>query len=128
MISTQMCDKASRVWCCRILLVLSVLGVLCTMIFQIWSYYFSLVRQMDEQTFETPQVLAFIHACDTEKFSWNSNCAYYSDEIACTFDNPTDAISYVDYVGKANITESKNSLIIRSLEGCVRITIWAIPW
>ena len=58
--SVSMCDKSTRQWCCRIGLVLTVSIVLMTMMFQIWSYYFSLVRDMDELTISGPKIEAIL--------------------------------------------------------------------
>ena len=126
---TRMCDKSTRVWCCRIMLVFSVLGVLCTMLFQIWSYYFSLVKQMDDQTISRPQVLAFVHACENVKYVWNSKCVKSSlRTFMCTIFNPEDSLYYIDQAGMANVSLSSNSIRITDLQDCVRLTVWAIPW
>ena len=129
MTSTRMCDQSTRVWCCRIMLVFSVLGVLSTMLFQIWSYYFSLVKQMDDQTISHPQVLAFVHACEHVKYAWNSNCVKSGlRAFVCTFSNPDESLYYIDQTGMANVSLSSNSIRITDLGDCVRLTVWAIPW
>ena len=131
---TRMCDSATRIWCCRILLVFSVLGVLCTMIFQIWSYYFSLVNQMDEQIIETPQVVGLVHACDDIRFSWNVKCSKGNASFLCEIQDTQDfdigqgLSKYVGWSGKANITHNEDIISINSIQECVHVTIWAIPW
>ena len=124
-----MCDQSTRIWCCRIGLVFSVLGVLCTMIFQLWSYYFSLVSEMDDQTFERPQVRSFMHICDDLVFSWNTECnSLGSKQWRCSLKNPEGVVFYADQSGVANVTQEANGIVIHSILDCVRITMWSIPW
>ena len=126
---TRMCDKSTRMWCSRIMLVFSVLAVLVTMIFQVWAYYFSLVEQMDEQTIARPEVLSFLHICDRVKYAWNAACApYKSNGFQCSFDNEESSEYYVDQTGVANVSKAVTSIMVQSVEGCVRITLWALPW
>jgi len=60
-----MCDSQSLTWCGRISLLLTFCIVLCTMMFQIWSYYFSLVSQMDTLVVESQKCpVSFIIVTD----------------------------------------------------------------
>ena len=106
----------------------SVLGVLSTMIFQIWSYYFSLVRQMDEQTISSPQVLAFAELCDQVKFSWNTVCLKKADTFECKVHDELGRLSYISSIGTADVSNIENVLTISNIVDCVKITVWAIPW
>ena len=127
--STRMCDKSTRTWCCRIMLVFTVLGVLSTMLFQIWSYYFSLVKQMDEQTISRPEVLSFAHVCESVKYLWNAQCEKTAASgFKCTFFNPENRLIYVDQTGAADVSTFENSVQISQIAECVRLTVWAIPW
>ncbi|MDA7839091.1 hypothetical protein N9A45_02035 [bacterium] len=129
MSGTRMCDKSTRMWCSRIVLVFSVLAVLITMIFQVWTYYFSLVEQMDKQTIARPEVLSFLHICERVRYSWNAACApYHSNGFRCSFQNEESSEYYVDQVGAANVTKAVSSIVVESVEGCVRLTLWALPW
>ena len=126
--NTKMCDVQTRVWCCRILLTFSVLGVLFTMIYQIWSYYFSLMKQMDDQTFETPRVGSIIEICDDIKYVWNSHCSRDESSWLCTLETSDEFSMYLDQYGSANTTQTGNNITIQSIESCVRIIVWFIPW
>lgn len=110
------------------MLVFSVLGVLSTMIFQIWSYYFSLVRQMDEQTISSPQVLALVELCDQVKFTWNTVCSKKADTFECKVQNELGLLSYISSSGRANVSNIENTLTISNILDCVQVTVWAIPW
>ena len=82
MTESAMCDPNARIWCGRIGLLFTVCAVLCTMIYQIWSYYFSLVEQMDAYVIESPRVHAFFSVCDKiVKESWNVEC----NTFTCTY-------------------------------------------
>ena len=72
-------------WCGRISLLLTFCIVLCTMMFQIWSYYFSLVSQMDTLVVEAPKVSGIIHYCDGKVVTaWNvEDCTTNSSVISC---------------------------------------------
>ena len=80
--SATMCDKATRTWCCRIGLVFSISIVLLTMMIQIWSYYFSLVREMDTLSSAEPRLGALLSVCNnTVEKSWNIDCTVSDDEF-----------------------------------------------
>ena len=124
-----MCDKSTRIWCSRIVLVFTVLGVLSTMIFQVWSYYFSLVDQMDAQTLVRPEVMSFIHICDNVRYVWNAVCTKAKQsEFVCSFENSQGSDVYAAQIGVANVSTTLTSVNIRNLRDCVRITLWELPW
>ena len=126
--SVGMCDKQTRLWCCRIVLSFTILGVLCTMIFQIWSYYFYLVQQMDDQTFERPQIAFMLHACDDIRFAWNTDCTKLDKSWLCSFENPNSMQYYVEQIGDGNVTVSDAGIYVQSMSDCIRVNIWFIPW
>ena len=123
-----MCDKATRLWCCRISLIFSVLGVLITMIYQIWTYYFYLVKQMDDMTLDTPELHAIVRHCNDVTTTWhaecqaNWNCSVLPTEGADTFVDITPG-----YLAKL----TDHVLTVTSLtssEECFRAMVWKLPW
>lgn len=123
-----MCDKSTRVWCCRIGLVFTVLGVLCTMMFQIWSYYFQLVKQMDDMTLETPQLHSIIHICDAVNFTYNAECVQDTSVWRCEWPETTGAGIYIQKNGVADIEQGSSYLTVASVRGCVELLLWSLPW
>lgn len=115
------CDPNARTWCGRISLLCTVSLVLSTMIYQIWSYYFSLVSQMDEYVIESPRVHSFLKVCGgivTKK--WNIVC----DEFACTFP-PTEFKTFVD---APSMFQVNSTLISFRGDECGTAWIWILPW
>jgi len=128
MSSVDMCDNPTRVWCCRIGLVFSVLGVLSTMIFQIWSYYFSLVQQMDDIVIESPTLGAIFRICDNVEYSWNTECSQDGLDWHCTMNNAIGQNFFVDQIGGANVTYTGTFFRVQRITECVRVMVWFIPW
>ena len=125
----SMCDETTRIWCCRISLLFTILGVLCTMIFQIWSYYFSLVQQMDDITINQPVVISIIKKCQNESFfQWNADCTLLSQEISCSFINTNDNDIFIQQHGIATVKHSTNNISIVGMENCIELMVWALPW
>jgi hypothetical protein len=122
-----MCDKVTRIWCCRIGLVFSVFGVLSMMLFQIWNYYFSLVQQMDEQTIEYPRIHAILSFCNRAQLnSWNiDRCLLTNGSWTCSMLTPLENNYIID--PPTNIIVN-NSHIIMFEEICQTIKIWILPW
>jgi hypothetical protein len=115
-----MCDKSTRQWCCRIGLVLTVSMVLITMMFQIWSYYFSLVRDMDALSVSGPSVGAIVSVCnETIIDNWNMDCSKGARSFNCRVVT-NDKI----YVDSTCLSDWHNI----SLNECCRVMIWILPW
>ena len=117
----QMCDSATRIWCCRISLVFVISAVLLSMMFQIWSYYFSLVREMDQLTSLNPQLGSIVSVCNGSLFHWNIECESSSMFWNCTVPL-TEKSMYLDS------TCAGNDLTKLSFEECCRVMIWILPW
>lgn len=116
-----MCDKSTRLWCCRICLVLAVSTVLLTMMFQIWSYYFSLVRDMDDLSAAAPSLGALVSICNGSIVSsWGVTCQKNNFNYNCSSD--IRGSSYVDS------TCPGSDWGVISLEECCRVMIWILPW
>lgn len=123
-----MCDKATRLWCCRISLIFSVLGVLITMIYQIWTYYFYLVKQMDDITLETPELHAIIRHCNNESTLWHATC---DTQWTCTIPPTEGADTFVDATAGYMVNLVGQTLKVTSvstLEECFRVMVWKLPW
>jgi len=119
MSEVEMCDKATRVWCCRIGLVLSISCVLLTMMFQIWSYYFSLVRDMDALTSSEPRLSALMSVCNEKIVStWNVNC--FSNETYWNCDSELNGSIFVD--------SSCSDWREFPKTECCRTMLWILPW
>jgi len=117
----QMCDSATRVWCCRISLVFVISAVLLSMMFQIWSYYFSLVREMDQLSASNPQLGSIVSVCNGSLFNWNIEC-----ESLETFWNCTIPLSEKEVY--LDSTCASNELTDLSFDECCRVMIWILPW
>jgi hypothetical protein len=115
-----MCSSATRLWCCRIIMLLSVSAVLLSMMFQIWSYYFSLVRDMDALSVSGPSVGAIVSVCnETLIDTWNIDCSKGARSFFCRAD-VNDNI----YVDSTCVSDWHNI----SLNECCRVMIWILPW
>ena len=125
----SMCDETTRIWCCRISLLFTILGVLCTMIFQIWSYYFSLVQQMDDITINQPVLISIIKKCQNESFfQWNADCSFENQDMSCTFANQNDNDIFIQQNGIGKVKHSLNNISVVGMESCMELMIWALPW
>ena len=130
----DMCDKTTRVWTCRVGLLITVCGVLCLMMFQIWTYYFSLVSEMDTLTFATPEVKAVVKTCvnatnDATFLGWNvDDCQHSSSATAsCTLYEKPDAL-FIDYTGgNARVNDTVVYFDLPSA-GCALLKVWQLPW
>ena len=127
----DMCDKKTRLWSCRIGLLLTVCGVLCLMMFQIWTYYFSLVNQMDVMTFSSPKIKHIIKYCvSDEKFeTWNvDSCNVLSGEMAeCVISDPLENFFIESSVSKT-ILNGTSVYFGLNFDDCNIIKIWQLPW
>jgi len=116
-----MCDKSTRLWCCRICLILTVSSVLLTMMFQIWSYYFSLVRDMDAFSDASPSLGALFSVCNGSVISsWNIACV--ETELFWNCSSEVRGPVYVD----STCPTSDWQMIL--LEECCRVMVWILPW
>ena len=124
-----MCDSKNLNWCGRITLLLSICGILCIMMFQIWSYYFSLVTQMDELVLESPQVQGLLDICgQSVRRAWNvENCVFETSRGTCELTGIFDDL-YVDYVGTGPVPTVNTSHIILTAETCGQVFLWILPW
>lgn len=126
MTSIKMCDKATRVWCCRIGLVFSISAVLLSMMFQIWSYYFSLVQEMDTLSSSEPRLGALLSICDGKiDRQWNMDCSVGESQYNCS--SPVSGSVYVDSTCSLNNIE-KFERILLPLSECCRLMLWILPW
>lgn len=116
-----MCDSATRIWCCRISLVFVISAVLLSMMFQIWSYYFSLVREMDQLSSLNPQLSSIVSVCNGSLFHWNIECESSSNFWNCTVPSPEKNMYLDSTCASSELTEL-------SFEECCRIMIWILPW
>lgn len=124
-----MCDQKSLDWCGRITLLLTICGILCVMMFQIWSYYYSLVTQMDEIVLESPQVHGVLDVCETiVKRTWNvDNCRVYGENMNCMLAHDMPGV-FVNTVGSGEVFVNGTSLSISPASACVRVMLWILPW
>jgi len=124
-----MCDSKNLNWCGRITLLLSICGILCIMMFQIWSYYFSLVTQMDDLVLESPQVRGLLDICDgVVRRAWNvDNCAFSTSQVTCELSGIFDDL-YVDYVGRGLAPTLNASHMMFTGDTCGRVMLWILPW
>jgi len=124
-----MCDRKSLDWCGRITLLLTICGILCVMMFQIWSYYYSLVTQMDEIVLESPQVHGVLDVCETTvKRSWNVDSCRVDDAILrCVLAHDMQDV-FVNTVGSGEVSVNGTTLSISPATACVRVMLWILPW
>lgn len=127
----KMCDKSSRRWCARIGLLFTVCTVLFTMVYQIWSYYFSLVSEMDKSSHFAPEIVSMLDVCNGEiNPLWNvDTCQINQKDISCTIE-PFDTRWFIDAVGngRAYVSANKSMLFIRPVDACIRVAVWSFPW
>ena len=124
-----MCDQKSLNWCGRITLLLTICGILCIMMFQIWSYYYSLVTQMDEMVLESPQVHGVVNMCGGKILrSWNvDSCNPDNGQMTCKLPQELPDI-FVDAVGSGDVFLNGTALVVDPATACVRIILWILPW
>lgn len=121
MSESVMCDPHARLWCGRISLLCTVCAVLCTMIFQIWSYYFSLVEQMDAYVIDAPRIHAFVNVCDgSVQKIWNVKC----NDNVCVYPR-TDFETFTDLSKGFHVNQTN---IEFDLNTCGTAWIWILPW
>ena len=125
---TKMCDTGSLNWCGRISLLLSICSILSIMMFQIWTYYYSLVTQMDEMVLESPQVHGVLDICEgVVKRAWNIERCQSGVTTTCTIAWGSDKL-FVDVVGNGIVTLNSTLVEITPAMACVRIMLWILPW
>ena len=130
----DMCDQTTRAWTCRVGLLISVCGVLCLMMFQIWTYYFSLVTQMDTLAFAAPEIKAVVKTCVNASSNvtftgWNvDECQTTSVGRAyCVLYEKPDAF-FIDYAdGTVQLNDTVVSFDLPSV-GCALLKVWQLPW
>ena len=116
----HMCSHSTRLWCCRIVMVLTVSAVLLSMMIQIWSYYFSLVRDMDALSISGPNLGAIVSVCDESVVDkWNVECTKGELSFNCMSD-----VSGKMYIDSTCLSDWHNI----SLSECCRVMIWILPW
>jgi len=125
-----MCDKGSLNWCGRITLLLTICGILCVMMFQIWSYYYSLVTQMDEMVLESPQVHVVLNMCEGQILrSWNvDSCNPSGGQMLCKLPREFPDSAFVNAVGSGEVFLNGTMLSVEPVTACVRIMVWILPW
>ena len=126
---TVMCDSKNLNWCGRITLLVSIFSILCLMMFQIWTYYFTLVTQMDEMILESPQVQGVFDMCAGEIHrSWNiDDCVVSDGSHVCGLSSNFENL-YVDYTRTQDAPVLNETHIHISSEFCGRILLWILPW
>ena len=124
-----MCYKGSLNWCGRITLLLTICGILCVMMFQIWSYYYSLVKQMDEMVLESPQVHGVVNMCAGKILrSWNvDSCNPDNGQMTCKISHELPGV-FVDVLGTGDVFMNGTTLTVEPSSACVRIMLWILPW
>ena len=119
--SPDMCDKRTRVWCCHIGLVFSISTILLSMMFQLWSYYFSLVDEMDSLSLERPYLGGFVDICDSNILrKWNFDCVKFASYFNCSLTVEPSEI-WVQSTCDGPLTNV-------SLHECCSVLVWALPW
>jgi hypothetical protein len=99
------------------------------MMFQIWSYYYSLVTQMDEMVLESPQVHGVLYVCETiVKRSWNvDDCRVDGANLSCVLAHGMPDV-FVNTVGSGEVFVNGTTLTISPASACVRVMLWILPW
>jgi len=100
------------------------------MMFQIWTYYFSLVSEMDTLTFATPEVKAVVKTCANASGNvtftgWNiDECQTTSaGRASCVMYEQPDAF-FIDYAdGTASMNDTVVSFDLPSV-GCAFLKVW----
>lgn len=124
---TEMCEVRTRVWCCRIVVLLLVLASLVTMILQIWNYYFSLVTEMDMLEQKPPQLVSILEFCNSQiEYQWNIDCVVETNPIGLSCGIVADA--YIDYRGIGQVVSNSSHLQVVSPNACLKIMVWNLPW
>lgn len=118
-----MCDRRTRVWCCHIGLVFCVTVILLSMIFQIWSYYFSLVDEMDHLSYSRPYLGGFVDICHSNVLkSWKIDCVRYDSYFNCSLKSAgSDSDVWVH-------SSCAGPLENISLSECCDVLVWILPW
>jgi len=121
--SPSMCDVPTRLWCCRIGLVLTISSVLLTMMFQIWSYYFYLIRDMDNLSSSVPKLHSILDVCNGSILTaWNVDCNKTIDNYVCSVSVQANSLQYVD----SNCP--LDSWLTVPVTMCCRTMLWILPW
>ena len=124
-----MCDKQTTTWCGRISLLFIIFGILLTMMIQIWSYYYSLVIQMDNEILKAPVIEGLVDLCDKKLLNqWNmNNCSVVKDKFVCDMsETANDVFLYTS--GSGNVSFKNNKLFVQPVESCVKVLILGLPW
>lgn len=123
----EFCSTSTRLWCGRIGLLFTVCAVLCTMIFQIWSYYFSLVEQMDEYVIDSPRVHGFVNICNnTVQSAWHMKCRV-EPPMRC-FAPPTEFDTHFQVHGTSDNIHYNGTNVNIPQDFCGSIWLWILPW
>jgi len=124
---SEMCASRTRVWCCRIGILLLVMASLLTMIFQIWNYYFSLVTEMDLLEQQPPRLVSILEFCNSQvSYQWNIDCVPESTGVELSCGIATNA--YVDYRGVGQVVSNSSHLLVSTPNACLKIMVWVLPW
>ena len=126
----EMCDKKSIVWCGRISLLCTICSVLCVMMFQIWTYYFSLVAQMDNLVLESPHIHALLKLCTSNIVeSWNLDACVSSANQTCCELVPSDGGRFfADVSGNSLVSMNGTSICMTHTTQCSTSIFWILPW
>lgn len=124
-----MCDNGSLNWCGRITLLLTISSILCIMMFQIWSYYYSLVTQMDEMVLDSPRVQGVLNMCDGKILrAWNvDSCSPVNGQMVCNLPRELSNV-FVDVVGVGEVFLNETALVVEPFTACIRVILWILPW
>lgn len=112
--SPKLCDANTRVWCCRISMIMSVALVLFSMIYQLWSYYNVLIRDMDDLSDAKPSIVGIVRWCNaTLVYQWPYNlCSASPEHIVCTIPEFSNPLSFLGYQRNSTVWYSN------MIEGC----------
>ena len=129
MTKLTMCDTKTFNWCGRIGLLLSICAILCIMMFQIWSYYFSLVAEMDALVLSSPQVHGILDICKGNvRNSWNvENCILNNDTLYCDVPSVINNL-FIDSGSTATFLLNNTVLTMHPGNACARVLLWILPW
>jgi hypothetical protein len=122
-----MCEVKTRVWCCRIVVLLFVLTSLLMMVLQIWNYYFLLVDEMDMLEEKTPQLVSILEFCNSQVvYKWNIDCVQEDNVVGLSCG--IAANTYIHYHGIGQVVSNSSQLQVTTPNACLKIMIWILPW
>ena len=101
------------------------------MMFQIWNYYFSLVEQMDDMTFDIPRLHAIFRLCNDSgllpiKWHVESCVRYNSSSYTCFFSEKLENTFMIEGAAATLLNETSMHISVSQL--CSFVKIWILPW